>query len=151
MSVFRKSFQIEVSRNQNSIIEFVEGLSGWQVNRGNWQQGRFRTLKINYGEVETSIAIVETFSRLFSLTRVEFTFETVEFGSDVTLIGDAKFSRGISVLIAFFVIMLSAIIMSNSGILIKGIYSTLIIVVWAVTFLGIYRDREDLISDLEQM
>ena len=87
---------------------------------------------------------------MISLVQVNFYVETVSDEKSV-LIGKASFATGSIFFIIFSLIMLSAVLLSKCGILVKSVYGMLIICVFLAVFTGIYRDREDLIRDLKEL
>lgn len=147
MGILNRPFEIEIAKTENTILEELKTLIGWQINQGSWQQGRYRTLTIS-GETFSRVSLVTSFVGIISLVRADFRVEAAENSDNSILIGEVRFSAGVFFFLVFLLTMLSAVLFSKYGLIVKSIYSALIVGVAYGVLTGIFRDRENLLNDL---
>ena len=148
MKILSREFQFEVPHSKDYVYSYLENLSGWQTNRGSWQQGRFRVFSSEQSVTEEVLSLTTSFMKIISLVQVRLYFEQSNSSDKLTVNGVAKFSSGILAILAFFIIFIIAITISDFTILAKLPFYALILFNCYFVLLGIYRDRDNLITDL---
>jgi hypothetical protein len=149
MEIFVKGFQLTIPVGKEKFYSALEQLVGWQPNRFSWQQGRFRTLIVDVDTNEqTLLTLTTSFTSLIPLVRLHIQLKNNSLNNLYIAEVKARFSYGVFVFAAFFSIFFLAITASHYHILVKLFSYGMICLVCYTAFLGIYRDRENLISDL---
>jgi hypothetical protein len=120
MEILVKGFQLTIPVGKEKFYSALEQLVGWQPNRFNWQQGRFRTLTVNVDTNEQMLLTLTTsFTSLIPLARLHIQLKHNSLNNLYIAEVRAKFTRGVLVFVAFFSIFFLAITASPYHILVK--------------------------------
>jgi hypothetical protein len=144
-----KVLHFKTSASEDLIIQQLEQLTGWQPNRYNWQQGRFRSLKISTdSEQQQVMTLTTSFVGQIPLVqaRIQVKNDATETSRIVSIV--ASFRGGVFVFAAYFAIFFVAFWSSDYTFVVKLLFHLPICLVVFVAYLGIHRDREHLIADI---
>lgn len=144
MRLLKKTVEITTSNSKEYLVERLEQLSGWQINRS-WQQGRVRKLKIK-NEQQSKLSWITSFM-IIPVAQLNIEINDVQQGKELTIKVEESFSWGVSIFVAYILVFLVAIYASQLDIWVMLPFYVLVCGIGYKAFHGIYRDRENLITD----